>query len=107
MLAMTRVFRLDIGAGATLARRSSRGRSVAGLSWSIALVFLLAACAQDRSKTLNLPIACETEVCDCASDSGYSAKPPPLLWKTDGTAYCPEGYHLHMKPPPSQRMTVQ
>jgi hypothetical protein len=84
-----------------------RARGFIGLAWPIGLVLLLAACAQDRGATLNLAIACETEVCDCAKDSGYTVKAPALLWKTDGTAYCPEGYHLHMKPPPSQRWTVQ
>ena len=107
MLTLTRIFRLETDASATVARTWVRGEYVTGLPWSIALIVLLAACAQDRSKTLNLSVACETEVCDCAKDSGYTAKPPSLLWRTDGTAYCPDGYHLHMKPPPSQRMTVQ
>jgi hypothetical protein len=107
ILAMTRTLHLGIGASGPMARRPSWGRCATGLPWSIALVFLLMACAQNHDEALNLPVACETRDCDCASDSGYTAKPPPMQWKTDGTAYCPAGYHLHVPPPPSQRMTVQ
>ena len=84
-----------------------RARDFIALASPIGMVLVLAACAQDRGAPVNLAVACETEVCDCAKDGGFTAKAPALLWKTDGTAYCPDGYHLHMKPPPSQRWTVQ
>jgi hypothetical protein len=107
MLAKRGGVRLDVGSIAPRSRGAGAGRNVTGWVGLIALSLLLAACTPQQSETLNLPVACETAVCDCASDSGFTAKPPPMLWKTDGTAYCPAGYHLHMPPPPSQRMTVQ
>ena len=69
-------------------------------------VLLLSACSVGQVEPADLPVACETATCDCASDSGFTAKPPPMQWKTDGSAYCPQGYHLHMPPPPSQRLTI-
>jgi hypothetical protein len=69
-------------------------------------LLLLGACSVGQVEPADLPVACETAACECASDSGFTAKAPPLQWKTDGSAYCPQGYHLHMPPPPSQRLTV-
>jgi hypothetical protein len=65
----------------------------------------LSACGQ-QGQSANLAIVCETENCSCHKDSGFTKKPPPVQWKTDGTAYCPEGYSLYLPPPPSQRYTV-
>ena len=107
MLATSWVFGFGVGSSAPRWRGLSGGRNVTGLPGFIALALLTAACAQDLGGSANLPVACETAVCNCASNSGYTAKPPPMQWKIDGTAFCPEGYHLHMPPPPSQRMTVQ
>jgi hypothetical protein len=107
MLAMIRACRFGIGCSAPGPRGPLRGPDIRGLTGSIALTLLLSACAPDHNPSLNLPVACETAICDCAKDNGYTTKPPPMLWKIDGTAYCPEGYHLHMPPPSSQRMTVQ
>jgi hypothetical protein len=107
MLTKRGVLGFDVGSIAPRSQGAGAGRNVTGWVGLIALSPLLAACAPQQSETLNLPVACETAVCDCASDSGFTPKPPPMLWKTDGTAYCPAGYHLHMPPPPSQRMTVQ
>jgi hypothetical protein len=102
MLAKRGALRRDIGS-----REAGMGPNVMGWPGLIACAFLVAACTPQQSETLNLPVACETAVCDCASDAGFTPKPPPLQWKTDGTAYCAQGYHLHIPPPPSQRMTVQ
>lgn len=67
----------------------------------------LAACGGgQQGGSTNLAIVCETENCSCHSDSGFTKKPPPIQWKTDGTATCPEGYSLYLPPPPSQRYTV-
>jgi hypothetical protein len=107
MLAMKWVLQRCMGSGARRSQGPLRARHVTSMPIFIPMALLLAGCAQDRGESLNLPVACETAVCDCASDSGFTAKPPPLQWKTDGTAYCREGFHLHMPPPPSQRMTVQ
>ena len=107
MLAKQGLFRLAIDSVAPGSRKPAAGRKIIDWPDLIALAFLLTACAPQNSETVNLPVACETAVCDCASDAGFTAKPPALLWKTDGTAYCPAGYHLHMPPPPSLRMTVQ
>jgi hypothetical protein len=72
---------------------------------SLALPILLAACGTGQSGSVDLAVACETEACTC-TNGGPSAKPPAVLWKTDGTAYCPDGYSLYRTPPPSQRWTV-
>ena len=92
--------------GAAAGRRpGGRRRGIAALCLT-ALGLLGASCSLGGGEPKNLPVACETADCDCAKDDGYVAKPPAVQWKTDGTASCPEGYHLHMAPPPSQRLTI-
>src|ERR1041385_2916833 len=86
------------------------GRAGAPRNGGLALLFcltamMLAACGGQQGSA-NLAIVCETENCSCHSDSGFTKKPPPIKWKTDGTASCPEGYSLYLPPPPSQRYTV-
>ena len=79
--------------------------SLAALSCLPAI--LLVGCGLGQGgKSVDLAIACETADCSCTSDGGFSKKKPPIQWKTDGTAYCPEGYSLYQTPPPSQRWTV-
>ena len=81
-------------------------RNGAGITMLLCLLALgLAACG-GQAQSKNLAIVCETENCSCHKDSGFTKKPPPVQWKTDGTAYCPEGYSLYLPPPPSQRYTV-
>jgi hypothetical protein len=71
----------------------------------LALPIFLAGCGAGESGSVDLAVACETDACTC-TNGGPSAKPPAVLWKTDGTAYCPDGYSLYRIPPPSQRWTV-
>ena len=93
-------------AGALKARGTHTIDGLASLPWLAALVLVLSACAMGSGNPADLPVACETNTCDCANDNGFTAKPPPMQWKTDGTAFCPQGYHLHMPPAPSQRLTI-
>jgi len=79
-------------------------RSWAGL-FTLALVMI--GCSDSAPKSQNLPLACETAECSCTSTTDFFAKSQPLEWNPDGTAKCSSGYQLHMKPPPSQRWTVQ
>ncbi len=82
-------------------------RPKGGLALLLGLtVVMLAACGGQQSGSANLAVVCETENCSCHSDSGFTKKPPAVQWKTDGTAYCPEGYSLYLPPPPSLRYTV-
>lgn len=97
---------VETAVGVALAREPLAIRALAGLPWLVALTVILGACTLGSRGPADLPVACETNTCDCASDNGYTAKPPPMQWKTDGTAFCPQGYHLHMPPPPSQRLTI-
>lgn len=79
--------------------------SLAALSCLPAI--LLAGCGLGQGgQSVDLAVACETEDCSCTADGGFSKKKPPIQWKTDGTAYCPEGYSLYQNPPPSLRWTV-
>jgi hypothetical protein len=78
-----------------------------GLALLLGLAGLtLAACGGQQGSSKNLAVVCETENCSCRSDSGFTKKPPPIQWKTDGTAACPDGYSLYLPPPPSLRYTV-
>ena len=72
----------------------------------LGLPVFLAACGTGQTGSVDLAVACETATCSCTRDGGYAPKSPPVLWKTDGRAYCPDGYSLYMAPPPSQRWTV-
>ncbi len=73
--------------------------------FGLGLSVFLAACGTGQTGSVDLAVACETDACTCAN-GGASAKAPAVLWKTDGTAYCPDGYSLYRTPPPSQRWTV-
>jgi hypothetical protein len=74
--------------------------------FGLGLPVFLAACGTGQTGSVDLAVACETETCSCTKDGGYAPKSPPVLWKTDGRAYCSDGYSLYMAPPPSQRWTV-
>lgn len=80
-------------------------RSLVAL-FGLGLPVFLAACGTGRTGSVDLAVACETEACSCTRDGGYAPKTPPVLWKTDGRAYCPDGYSLYMAAPTSQRLTV-
>jgi hypothetical protein len=107
MLALKGRLGRPVGAVAWRRERSGARKPAWRMAALLPIVLTLAGCSLGHDEAANLPVACETAVCDCAGDTGFTAKPPALLWKTDGTAYCPTGYHLHMPPPPSQRWTVQ
>jgi hypothetical protein len=93
----------EIGFGPGVIKRMQRLVALFGL----ALPLLLAACGgTGQQGSVDLAVACETSTCSCTKDGGYAPKSPPVLWKSDGTAYCPESYSLYMAPPPSQRWTV-
>lgn len=74
--------------------------------FGLGLPIFLTACGTGKTGSVDLAVACETETCSCTRGGGAAPKSPPVLWKTDGTAYCPDGYSLYMAPPPSQRWTV-
>ena len=87
-------------------REGTRGvRSLIAL-FCLGLPVLLSACGTGQSGSVDLAVACETENCSCTKDGGYAPKSSPPLWKTDGKAYCADGYSLYMAPPPSQRWTL-
>jgi len=56
---------------------------------------LVAGCgAAAEKEATKLSFACQVSKCDCASNIMTLFDSQPVLWKTDGSAYCPEGYHL-------------
>ncbi len=76
----------------------------------IALLFAalaLSACTQGELSQQDLSLACEMHKCDCAPDNSVFKPGVGLLWNLDGSAYCPEDYHLRMLDlPPSQKMVT-
>lgn len=61
------------------------------------LVFggVLAGCsATAEREAAQLAQACQVSRCDCISDTLTFFDEEPIKWNKDGTAYCPEGYHL-------------
>ena len=56
---------------------------------------LLSGCAEQAAKeSAKLSVACQITKCDCASDFMTLFDSQPITWKPDGTASCPDGYHL-------------
>ena len=59
------------------------------------IICLLPGCAAEaENESAKLSLACETLKCDCASDFMTLFDSEPVIWKPDGSASCPEGYHL-------------
>ena len=54
---------------------------------------LLGACA-DASKQENLQQVCQFKKCDCVRGDVFAVETQPVKWLQDGTATCPEGFHL-------------
>lgn len=67
---------------------------------------LLAGCsaAADR-EAAQLAQACQVSRCDCISNTLTFFDEEPIQWNKDGTAYCPEGYHLRRLETPPQKVT--
>lgn len=65
---------------------------------------LLAGCAGAAEKeAARLALACQLSKCDCVSNSFTVFDSEPVLWKPDGSASCPEGYHLRrLEAPPAK-----
>jgi len=64
-----------------------------GLLLGLALGLLGCASEVEKQST-KLSLACEVTKCDCASDFMTLFDSQPVQWKPDGSASCPEGYHL-------------
>ncbi len=62
------------------------------------IAFLLAAgCAAQSRSGPDLALYCQIKACVCKPATlrfGESAAPVPLLWRTNGEAYCPPDYRL-------------
>jgi hypothetical protein len=91
--------------------RSRHGRR--GQAWVrwlglLPLLLALSACAGDDAATQqDLSLACEVRKCDCAPDGALFKASVPVLWQTDGSAYCPKAYHLRLLDlPPSSKMVT-
>jgi hypothetical protein len=67
---------------------------------------LVAACAAAAEKeAAKLSLACQVSKCDCASNFMTLFDSQPVQWKADGSAYCPEDYHLRrLEPAPANPM---
>lgn len=65
---------------------------------------LVAGCAGAVEKeATKLSFACQVSRCDCASNVMTLFDSQPVQWKSDGSAYCPEGYHLRrLEPAPAK-----
>ena len=63
---------------------------------SLACVLGLAACSASDHGERDLADTCQLEVCDCVADDSslFDRETTDILWRADGGAYCPEGYHL-------------
>lgn len=71
--------------------------SVPPLLIALAIPALLAGCAQPApDDNGGLAHACQLKACICAEDRGsiFNPKTEELLWRDNGDAYCPEGFHL-------------
>jgi len=68
------------------------------------LAGLLAGCAdRAESEAAKLSLACQVSKCDCISDTVSFFDEEPVQWKQDGTASCPEGYHLRRLTPTPEK----
>ena len=71
------------------------------VSMAAALFPFLAACGStERAKVERIPnlaLACQTMECTCSAQTGSlfrKTKTTELLWRSNGDAYCPEGFVL-------------
>ncbi len=73
---------------------------------SALILGLVAGCAAEAEKeATKLSFACQVSKCDCASNVMTLFDSQPAQWKSDGSAYCPEGYHLRrLAPAPAKPM---
>jgi hypothetical protein len=71
---------------------------------SILMLGFMAGCAaQVEKETAKMSFACEISRCDCASNVLTLFDSQPVQWKSDGSAYCPDGYHLRrLSPAPAK-----
>lgn len=59
------------------------------------LVGVVAGCsAAAEREAARLSQVCQISKCDCISNTLTFFDEEPVRWNKDGTAYCPEGYHL-------------
>ncbi|HSY86799.1 MAG TPA: hypothetical protein VLA85_09525 [Verrucomicrobiae bacterium] len=72
------------------------------------LLMALSACTGGSDeRQQNLSLACEMRKCDCGPDDQLFKPGVPVLWQTDGSTYCPKGYHLRiLDQPPSSKMVT-
>jgi len=73
---------------------------------SALILGLLAGCAAEAKKeATKLSFACQVSKCDRASNVMTLFDSQSVQWKSDGSAYCPEGYHLRrLEPAPAKPM---
>ena len=71
---------------------------------SALILGLMAGCAaQAEKESAKMSLACQFSKCDCASNTFTLFDTQAVQWKSDGTAFCPEGYHLRrLEDPPTQ-----
>jgi hypothetical protein len=63
-------------------------------------------CVSDEENERRLSGACQVQRCVCAPGGWSPASASAgtaVLWRGDGSAYCPEGSQLHLKKPPPIR----
>ncbi len=64
-----------------------------------ALALLAGGCGPKMAERPNLPMACETNQCICTEADKFvwqKGEKSPVLWRSTGEAYCPEGYLLRL-----------
>ena len=73
---------------------------------SVLILGVIAGCAAEVEKeAAKLSFACQVSKCDCASNVMPLFDTQPVQWNSDGSAYCPEGYHLRrLAPAPAKPM---
>jgi len=72
-----------------------RGTAMQRALLSILILGFAPGCAAEVEKeTTRMSYACQMQKCDCASNVFTIFDSEPVQWKSDGSAYCPEGYHL-------------
>lgn len=71
---------------------------------SVLVLGIVGGCAAAVEKeATKLSLACQVSRCDCASNVMTLFDSQPAQWKSDGSAYCPEGYHLRrLEPAPAK-----
>lgn len=79
---------------------SGRWKAFSGAFIFAGCLLLLTACTLGSKPLKNPELACQTIPCVCEEDDASifeDAEQAKILWRKNGDAYCPDGFHLEKK----------